>query len=222
MTGEVPSRVFLKLSKEKQERIIHEAILEFSNHGFHRASMNRLVERLGIAKGSIFQYFGSKEGLFQFVFNHCVSMAKDALREIKRKKGSDTSFYEKIRETAWAGINFAREHPEVYRIYLKLLFQEDFPFRESLIKKLQIFSSEYLKHLIVEGIERGDISPDVDVPTAVFFLNAVLDRFIQAYFVEYWDADAGIFRATDEVLQNRIDNLVRIIANGLKEYRLES
>ncbi|SFM90191.1 TetR/AcrR family transcriptional regulator [Thermodesulforhabdus norvegica] len=222
MTGEAPTRVFLKLSTEKQQRIIKEAIHEFSRYGFHRASMNRLVERLGIAKGSLFQYFGSKEGLFQFVFDRCVSMAKDALRKIKSGNSGDASFYDKIRATAWAGIKFARENPEVYGLYLRLLFQEDFPLRDSLIRKLHIFSAEYLKHLILEGIERGEISPEIDVSTAVFFLDAVLDRFVQAYFVEFWDAESGIFRAEDEVLQNKIDNLVKIIARGFKGYNSES
>ncbi|MGD8916938.1 MAG: helix-turn-helix domain-containing protein, partial [Syntrophobacterales bacterium] len=51
---------FAKLPSEKQERVLDAAIEEFSRWGYDKASINRMVDRIGIAKGSIFQYFGSK------------------------------------------------------------------------------------------------------------------------------------------------------------------
>ena len=52
------------------------AIDEFASHGFKEASLNRLVQKVGIAKGSIFQYFGTKEKLFGFIFDHAVNLVR--------------------------------------------------------------------------------------------------------------------------------------------------
>lgn len=217
MSEDIPKRVFNKLPKEKQERILTGAVNEFATHGFHQASINRLVEKLGIAKGSIFQYFGNKEGLFRVVFDYCIEMAKGTLREIKHWDDG-VSFFDKIRATALAGIRFAQEHPEAYRLYLKVLFQKDFPLRENLIKRVHLFSAEYLRELVLEGIRRGEINPNIDVRSAVFFLDALLDRFVQAYVVEFWDADAGLYHASDDTLNNFVEHLVFIIANGLNAH----
>ena len=48
----------------------------FAEHGYHQASVNRIVGRLGIAKGSLFQYFGSKEGLFRHLFARALEELK--------------------------------------------------------------------------------------------------------------------------------------------------
>jgi TetR/AcrR family transcriptional regulator len=56
------SPTFHNLPFNKQERILDGALSEFAEKGYARASLNSLVARLGIAKGSIFQYFHDKAG----------------------------------------------------------------------------------------------------------------------------------------------------------------
>jgi len=213
--AEVPTEVFRKLPAEKRERIISTAVEEFAEHGFHQASINRLVKRLGIAKGSIFQYFTSKEGLFQAVFDHCVDQARKPLREIKHHP-EGMGFFDKIRATLEAGIRFVRAHPQAYKLYLKMIFQENFPYREKLLSRLHLFSADYLEDLIRQGIEKGEIRKDINVPTAVFFLDALLDRFIQAYVVAFWDASSVIHQAKDEDLKKHIEEFVKLIRSGLE------
>ena len=54
------SRTFQNLPPHKQQRVLDEALSEFARRGYARASLNALVRRLGIAKGSIFQYFRTR------------------------------------------------------------------------------------------------------------------------------------------------------------------
>jgi AcrR family transcriptional regulator len=43
------------------------ALDEFAAHGFHDASLNRVIEAAGISKGSMYYYFDSKEDLYAHV-----------------------------------------------------------------------------------------------------------------------------------------------------------
>src|SRR5215212_2733845 len=52
----------------RRNRIIAAAMPLFAEHGYHGARMADLAASLGIAKGSIFQHFGSKELLFIEVY----------------------------------------------------------------------------------------------------------------------------------------------------------
>ena len=74
---------FAKLPSDKKERILDVAIDEFSRCGYEQASINRMVGRLGIAKGSIFQYFGSKKNLYFHIFEHAVALVKKSLKRVK-------------------------------------------------------------------------------------------------------------------------------------------
>jgi AcrR family transcriptional regulator len=58
---------FAKLPAHLQQSIVQAALDEFSAHGFHDASLNRVIEAAGISKGSMYYYFDGKEDLFAYV-----------------------------------------------------------------------------------------------------------------------------------------------------------
>ena len=43
------------------------ALTEFADQGYQAASLNRMVAQAGIAKGSLYQYFPNKEGIFAYL-----------------------------------------------------------------------------------------------------------------------------------------------------------
>ena len=51
-------------SEVKRAKIIDAAMRHFAEHGYEAARVGDIAAALGIAKGSIFQHFGSKDGLF--------------------------------------------------------------------------------------------------------------------------------------------------------------
>ncbi len=59
----MPTQTFLNLNYEKQEKILFVAIEEFANNTFNEASMNRIVKKAKIPKGSLYQYFKDKKDL---------------------------------------------------------------------------------------------------------------------------------------------------------------
>ncbi len=214
-TGAMPvSDTFKKIESDKQRKVLDTAVEEFAQHGFRQASMNRIVRKLSIAKGSLFQYFGNKDGLFGFIFDHAVDLVRQSLRQVKQETESD-SFFERIRRSLLAGVGFINRHPRIYQIYLKMIFQEDFPLRAEFLQQVHLFSAEYLRPLVKTGIERGEIRPDVDVDTTVFMLDALMDRFLQAYSVSFLDAGAGIYQASEDRVARKVDELVQLLRLGL-------
>ncbi len=58
---------FAKLPPAQQQTILAAALDEFAAHGFHDASLNRVIDTAGISKGSMYYYFDGKEDLFAHV-----------------------------------------------------------------------------------------------------------------------------------------------------------
>lgn len=61
----MPKETFLNLSEEKKNKIIKAAQNEFERVPLEQASIKNIVENAGIARGSFYQYFESKEDLMR-------------------------------------------------------------------------------------------------------------------------------------------------------------
>lgn len=63
----MPSNTYNNLSKEKKEKLIKAAIKEFSSVPYNKASINNIISKAGISRGSFYMYFENKEELFQYI-----------------------------------------------------------------------------------------------------------------------------------------------------------
>lgn len=209
-----PGKTFQNLSEEKQERIIRIAVEEFGNKGFEGASVNSMVGRMKIAKGSIFQYFGDKKGLFLFVFDQSVGMVKGYLRSV-RDQSLDEDLPIRLKKTLSAGIAFIKKHPLLYRLYMKVLFESKAPFRDEIIDSLHQHSTNYLKSLLENARFKEELNNNIDVDKAAFVLDAVMDRFLCAHTIKHLDSGLGIYDASDDTTQNWISEITEMICTGI-------
>ncbi|HEY8318639.1 MAG TPA: TetR/AcrR family transcriptional regulator [Amnibacterium sp.] len=58
---------FAKVPVAQRRAIVSAATEEFAAHGFHNASLNRILEATGTSKGSMYHYFDGKSDLFAYV-----------------------------------------------------------------------------------------------------------------------------------------------------------
>jgi AcrR family transcriptional regulator len=205
-------KTFENLPEEKQQRVLAEATREFADHGYHQASVNRIVDRLGIAKGSLFKYFGNKQGLFEHLFGHAVAQFKKPLKEIRDTPGHD--FFERIEQSFIAGGKFVDAHPHIYRIYLKMLFNENFPLRERFLGEIRGALAKFLRQLVEDGIKAGHLPESLNIDMAVFNLHAILDRFLQGHAVP--SLDTGL-EPTHLSLSEKALVLTNFLRHGLTE-----
>lgn len=68
---------FQNLDREKQERLLEAAAEEFAERGYQGASINRIIDRSGMSKGSVYYYFEDKADLFSTTFRRSVERIAD-------------------------------------------------------------------------------------------------------------------------------------------------
>ncbi|MBI4805549.1 MAG: TetR/AcrR family transcriptional regulator [Desulfovibrio sp.] len=209
------SATFQNIPPDKQHRVLSEAQREFAERGFLGASMNRLAARLGIAKGSIFKYFGSKEGLFARVFAGAVESFSGFLRQA-RDETTGQPLAIRLERLLVVGTDFVRTHPDIYRIYLKMLFNEDFPLRERFLGQVRALSAKFLTPLIEQAKASGELPVTVNVALAVFILDAVLDRFVQAQAQAWMDTGLNLSLDDPETSRRAAKSLAAMLAGGFR------
>ncbi len=63
---------FFDLKKEKQDRMINASLKFFALQGYRHASTDDIVREAAISKGLLFHYFGSKLGVYTFIYDYSV------------------------------------------------------------------------------------------------------------------------------------------------------
>lgn len=207
-------RAFLQLQPGKRSRVLEAAIEEFAEKGYARASMNLVVERAGISKGALFKYFGSKGGLFAFVYRMALERIKGYLKAV-RDQSRGEPFFLRLEKIMWAGVLFIQEHPGLARIYHNILFTGDSPYKTGILEELQRESVEFLKGLIEEGMERGDLRPDLDPLSSAFAIQCILDRFLQAHHLPFLGQGLGLHQASRDTSGRWIAALKDLLQKGM-------
>lgn len=84
----MPTDTFNKLPEQKKTKVILAAKKEFARASLKEASIKNIVEEAGIARGSFYQYFDSKEDLLQYLLKEHANQINKRLDDtIKRTNG---------------------------------------------------------------------------------------------------------------------------------------
>ena len=108
-------------------KILDAAREEFGDRGFSESSIVGITQRAGVALGTFYTYFDSKEALFQALVRDMSAQVRDAVGPVL---GEATDALDGERRALEAFLRFAREHRDIYRIIDESEFVEPTVYRE--------------------------------------------------------------------------------------------
>lgn len=190
------------------------ALAEFADQGYQAASLNRLVAQAGIAKGSLYQYFPNKEGIFRHIFQFALNQVRRTLTTVKDETEEEGLFV-RLEKSLLAGVRFLREHPRIFSLYLKIQVDKNLPFRTEFLATVRRHAAEYFASLVRRAKARGELRPGVPEAAVLFLLDALFDRFLQAVAVPALDVTLNLNQAPEDVVRQRIHQLVQLLRDGL-------
>ena len=88
----MPKETFLKLSNEKQQKVLDAAKKEFARVPIENVSIKNIVEDADIARGSFYQYFESKEDLLVYLLKEKAEQVSNKVKE--KIQGTDGDLFE--------------------------------------------------------------------------------------------------------------------------------
>jgi AcrR family transcriptional regulator len=91
----------------------------FATQGFDATSVREIVEKAGVAKPTLYYYFGSKEGLAKALVSVPLSNLIEQLRQIVTHERDPVRSLEQVLEAHFA---FCREDPDRSRFLYALIF----------------------------------------------------------------------------------------------------
>ena len=192
------ARVVKKFEDRKAD-IVKAARKLFQTKDYDKTTMQDLMDTLGVAKGTIYHYFKSKEALLEAVIEDIVDQSIEQMQNlIKDAKGNSL---QKMMMLARAG-SVASDNKNILEhlhkpgndaMHTRLL-------PATLVKQAPLYAK-----LIQQGCEEGIFKTDAPLECAEFILSAI--QFL---------TDMGIYPWTQEDLSRRIQAFPKLIEQQLQ------
>ena len=187
------------LDPEKFVRIREAAIALIYERGEEKVTMEQIARRAGIAKGTIYLYYSSKESLIREIFWYCHRGEAEA-----GDAGIDQlpTACDKLKRRVYNLLRWAVAHPKEHEIEARAY--REHPFLNDEPPPL-ILHHEAQKRLIEEGIRNGEFKP-LPLPLLGEVINSTSSGVI-TYAIRY-----------PEVLEDPVlmDTLLETIVAGLR------
>ena len=186
-----------KRGKSTRKKLLQAAEIEFGEKGYHDAAISGITYRAGVALGTFYTYFESKEEIFQALVSF---MNRRTRKWIAERVADAPNRMAAERMGMEAYIEFVRQHKGIYRIISEAEFVANDAFREH----YEGFAQAYQANLKLAG-ESGDIRQgDYDTWSWAIMGIAV---FLGMRYAQ-WDENMPASRIAEIVTD--------LIANGIR------
>ncbi|HEX6008509.1 MAG TPA: TetR/AcrR family transcriptional regulator [Actinomycetota bacterium] len=201
-------------AQTKRELIVEVAMRHFAEHGYRGARVEDIAAEVGVAKGTVFLHFGTKEGLFLAAFERAVSELPawlDAPQDvIDRGFWSVFDYWIDLTEQSLSDAWVPNRVAMIGRHDTGLGLRRP-------IDRLMRSEDPYGTLDFVEfGIRRGEVRDDVDPDMIATVLDWVAERFQDALGSE--ELDPGLVHRKPFLPERRnvrIREFIEVLRSGI-------
>ena len=169
----MPKQTFFNLPEQKRERIVLCAVEEFAQRGYKQASISRMVDAAGIAKGSFYQYFEDKDDLFVYIVQTQIGAIKIDTYEQEAGRLNDLSLSAFLRHVFKVQMEQFNARPDLIKISLDITRLSGEPVYQKLLQTFEGFQNTYFLTIIKSEIEQGKIDGRVNAQLLNFMLMSM-------------------------------------------------
>ena len=204
-----PNKKTISSKVDRKEEIIKVAAKLFSKKSFHDVTMDDIADKVGVAKGTLYLYFSSKEKLYLEILEETFGSIESLLE--KEVEKSDTAS-NKLKKVLKIVFNFYREHMDVLKIYSR---DETHLIREhhELTEEWRDRRIKLYEKIIEKGIKEGSFKTNNTKLAAIMLYGSVGSAIV------FYDLDKSPEEIAEEVFSEISSGLFhKGIENNMESY----
>lgn len=209
------TRTFRRLDPDRQTAVIRAIFDEASEIGPSALNIKRVAERAGVAVGSLYQYFGSRNGLLDFAVE-LVTRAVAAAFQQYRPLMAQLPLREALKAYGEGALEWARSSPGFVAFFARAAYGGDPALRERVVRPVASALLGMMEEALRAAEARGELRPGADAPAAARALYAqtialydpILLPYLNTYFQVY-DGDFPAERTLRAALEITLNGIAR-------------
>lgn len=164
---------------EKRERILDAAERVFARRGFYTARVSEIAREAGVADGTIYLYFKSKEDVLISLFENRMERV---VRDLSAAVGSEAGARQRIVAFIRTHMRLVHDDPPLAEVLTVELRQSEKFMKEISNPRFGEYL-ELLAGIIAAGQESGELSADVPPPIAARAIFGAIDELALAWLL---------------------------------------
>lgn len=207
------TRTFRRLDPERQQAVIHAILEEASEKGPTSLNIKAVARRAEVSIGSLYQYFGNREGLLEFTMALCARYMVDLFDQFAPIL-SVLPLNDGLRYYILGGVEWSQTEAGLARFFGRAAYQGDPALSKSIVKPIAEAMRATVEQILEQALERGEIRQDVDFDATVRAINALMiavgDALLFPFINDY-------FQVTDTNMpaERVVDAMVEMIIKGI-------
>lgn len=176
--------------EERKKQILETSIKLFATGGYYQTQISDIQEASDIARGTIYQYFESKDDIFTAILEDLFIKWKKALSDTPLENSEEyNNGFKFFKYMIKRSFEFFAENPDYCNILLKIGLGLGEKF-DILISRFDYQIVEMAKKYLTVGIKLKRIDPDTDVELAANMIGGAFTRMAYYYGVTKKDKGA--------------------------------
>ena len=191
---------YTSLDPNKYILIRQAAIDLFYKQGINNTNMQQIATEAGIAKGTIYLYYKSRDELVDYIFNYCLDLHIEAsMKDIERQNSSSEKLKKRVKNILWWNYDYPKESSIVSEYYkpVNVVGTDNVSFTRSY---------EINKIILKEGVEKGEFK---ELPL----------EFLCSIFFSSVEGISTYIRRNRQVLENEelLEMMLETTVAGIKK-----
>ncbi len=164
------------LKEFRTAELLEAARTVFAKKGFHGATVDEIAAAAGVAKGTVYLYYRSKQDVYWGALEHGIT---ELHNQIRTRLAQEETPEKKVREFIAIKVHYFEANREFFRIYFSELgsgFSHPAQMPRN-FEELYLQQASLLEEAIRQGIERGEIR-EIRADTAAVAISDLIRGII--------------------------------------------
>ena len=208
--------------KERERELKRSMILEAAeavilDKGLEHLNMDEVAEKAEVSKGSLYQYFNSKNDLVLGICNKASSLLDEKISKVLSK---DIPVLDLVREIGATFMSFVNDHPEYFRA---MRFKDNYKLENGAVESAYLEACQVnmkssftcMVRAIQIGIQDGSINPSFEPKQLAILLWGTSHGMVS---LAYQHQNTQHFNLLDELgisLADMFDGYMEVIGSGI-------
>lgn len=167
-----------RLEGTRRTQILEAAAKVFARKGFDRATVTEIARAAGLAEGSIYNYFRSKEELLVNIPRQLAQPVLTPLVEQASLPRTAEEMEALLLRMAAAMVERVRSHASFLKVFFSALPYLSPAARETYMQLLPVYAASALERVLREGVRRGYLRPELNPVIGARVLPGMLMFFL--------------------------------------------
>ncbi len=214
------TRTFRRLDPDRQQAVLGAILDEAVEKGPASLNVKQVAARAKVSVGSLYQYFGNREGLLAFAVELCTRWMTDAFDEYRPIMAA-LPLREALAAYLLGGIEWSQMQVGLVQFFARAAYHGDAELAESVVRPVAEVMRETVREILTQAAARGEVRADVDLEAAARVVNALLIAIGDSQLLPYLNTYFQVMG--EEVSPERIwEAALTLILHGIGPEKKEA